>query len=165
MEESAIPLPQIPLDDPRVLALAKARQQLAHEGTLWPTWEELTDTEREDSLPDARDYLESAINAGLVPEVELIHNGPLASLGNINREIERQATTMATAAADLPLLLYRFRTGRSGGMSAGTVLNKLAETAEHVGEFAREFAAQKWVDMDEEEAAAATFRSTVNLIG
>ncbi|MBB5136971.1 hypothetical protein HNP84_006723 [Thermocatellispora tengchongensis] len=55
-------------------------------------------------------------------------------------------------------------------------MNKLAETAEHVGEFAREFAAQNWVDMDEEEAvgwrkaladleaAAATFRSTVNLI-
>lgn len=28
-----MPLPQIPLDDPRVLALAKARQQLAHDGT------------------------------------------------------------------------------------------------------------------------------------
>ncbi|MER5624284.1 hypothetical protein ABT061_24940 [Streptosporangium sp. NPDC002544] len=37
-----MPLPQIPLDDPRVLALAKARQQLAHEGALCPTWEELT---------------------------------------------------------------------------------------------------------------------------
>jgi hypothetical protein len=105
LNESAVPLPQIPLDDPRVLALAKARQQLAHEGALCPTWEELTDKKREDSLPDARNYLESAINAGLVPEVELIHNGPLAGLGNINREIERQATTMATAAADLPLLL------------------------------------------------------------
>jgi hypothetical protein len=34
-------------------------------------------------------------------------------------------------------------------MSAGTVLNKLAETAEH----AREFAAQNWVDMDEDETA------------
>lgn len=170
-------LPQIPLDDPRVLALAKARQQLAHDGALAPTWQELTDKEREGSLPHARNYLESAINAGLVPAVELIHNGPLAGLGNINREIERQATTMATAAADLPLLLYRFRTTPSGGMSAGTVLGKLAETAEHVSEFAREFAAQKWVDMDEEgaadwrkvladlEAAAATFRRTTNLIG
>jgi hypothetical protein len=108
LNESAVPLPQIPLDDPRVLALAKARQQLAHEGALCPTWEKLTDKKREDSLSDARNYLESAINAGLVPEVELIHNGPLAGLGNINREIERQATTMATAAADLPLLLYRF---------------------------------------------------------
>jgi hypothetical protein len=58
-------------------------------------------------------------------------------------------------------------------MSAGAVLNKLAETAEH----AREFAAQNWVDMDEDatadwrrtladlEAAAATFRRAVNLIG
>lgn len=83
---------------------------------------------------------------------------------------------MATAAADLPLMIYRFRTGPSGGMSVGTVLNKLAETAEHVGEFAREFGEQNWVDMDEDEtagwrkvhadleAAAAIFRRTVNLI-
>ncbi|WP_406314284.1 hypothetical protein OHA77_38885 [Streptosporangium sp. NBC_01639] len=57
-------------------------------------------------------------------------------------------------------------------MSAGTVPNKLAETAEH----AVEFAAQNGVDMDEDETAdwrrtladleaAATFRRTVNLIG
>ncbi|MEV6867447.1 hypothetical protein AB0M44_41460 [Streptosporangium subroseum] len=84
---------------------------------------------------------------------------------------------MATAAADLPLLLYRFRTIPTGGMSAETVLSKLAETAEHIGEFAREFAAQNWVDMDQDEtanwrkalagleAAVATFRRTVNLIG
>lgn len=58
-----MPLPQIRLDDP--LALAKARQQLAHEGALCPIWEELTDKEREGSLPDARNYRESAINAGL----------------------------------------------------------------------------------------------------
>ncbi|MEV4116832.1 hypothetical protein [Nonomuraea sp. NPDC049695] len=172
-----MPLPQIPLDDPRVLALARARQQFAHDCTFLPTWEELTDEEREDSLPAARNYLESAINAGLVPAVELIHHGLLADLGNINREIERQATAMATAAADLPLLLYRFRTTPTGGMSVGTVLNKLAETAEHVGEFAREFGEQNWVDMDEDEtvdwrkalagleAAAAAFRRATSLIG
>ncbi|MFD0888542.1 hypothetical protein ACFQ08_28745, partial [Streptosporangium algeriense] len=68
-------------------------------GALCPTWEELTGKEREGALPDARNYLESAINAGAVPAVELIHNGPLAGLGDINREIERQAITMATAAA------------------------------------------------------------------
>ncbi|MFB4319897.1 hypothetical protein [Actinomadura sp. 21ATH] len=62
-------------------------------------------------------------------------------------------------------------------MSVGTVLNKLAETAEHTAEFAREFGDQNWVDMNETEAAgwrktladletaAATFRRTVNLIG
>jgi hypothetical protein len=33
LEESALPLPQIPLDDPRVLALARAHQQLVpHDG-------------------------------------------------------------------------------------------------------------------------------------
>ncbi len=171
-----MPLPQIPLDDPRVLALAKARQQFAHECTFLPTWEELTDREREGALPDARNYLESAINAGLVPAVELIDSGWRASLTNLNEEIERQTTAMATAAADLPLLLYRFRTAPTGGMRVGTVLNKLAETAEHVGEFTREFAEQNWVDMNEDEAAdwrktikdleaaAATFRRTVNLI-
>ena len=60
-------LPQIPLDDPRVLILAKARQQLAHDCTHLPTWEELTDEERAAGLPEARNYLESAINAGLIP--------------------------------------------------------------------------------------------------
>ncbi|TDC99051.1 hypothetical protein E1292_33240 [Nonomuraea deserti] len=58
-----------------------------------------------------------------------------------------------------------------------TVLNRLAETAEHIAEFARKFGDQNWVDMDEDEtadwrkvltdleAAAATFRRAVNLIG
>jgi hypothetical protein len=46
-----VPLPQIPLDDPRILALAKARQQLACEGALCPTWEELTGKEREAACP------------------------------------------------------------------------------------------------------------------
>ncbi|HEX2314747.1 MAG TPA: hypothetical protein VHJ17_13480 [Thermomonospora sp.] len=66
-----MPLPQIPLDDPRVLALAKARQQLAHECTHLDRWEELTDEDREAALPAARAYLEAAINAGLVPAAEV----------------------------------------------------------------------------------------------
>jgi len=149
-----VPLPKIPLDDPRVMALAKARQQLAHDGAGYiPVWDELTDKEREQSLSVARSYLESAINAGLVPEVELIHTGPLAGIGNVNREVERQATTMATAAADLPLLLYGFRTNPTGGMSAGKVLRKIAETVEHIREFGRELAEQQWVDLDAAESA------------
>jgi hypothetical protein len=58
-----------------------------------------------------------------------------------------------------------------------TVLNKLAETAEHIAEFAREFGDQNWVDMNETEAtdwrttiedlktAATAFRNITNLIG
>lgn len=61
-----MPLPKIPLDDPRVLALARARRQLAHEYTYLQTWEELTDDERASALPNARNYLEAAINAGLI---------------------------------------------------------------------------------------------------
>ncbi|EFL19907.1 hypothetical protein [Streptomyces sp. C] len=64
-------LPQIPLTDPRVLALARARQQLAHDAGHLPTWEELTDQERADALPDARNYLEAAINADLIPAEEV----------------------------------------------------------------------------------------------
>lgn len=112
--------------------------------------------------------------------MELIHSGPFAGLGSITREIERQATTMATAADTMATattdLRYRFQTTPTGGMSAGTVLNKLAETAEYIGEFAREFADQNWVIMDGDETehwrktlanlkdAATTFRRTVNLI-
>lgn len=55
------------LDDRRVLALAKARQQISHEGVLSPTWDELTAEEQEGALPDARNYLHAAIRAGLVP--------------------------------------------------------------------------------------------------
>lgn len=61
-----MPLPKIPLDDPRVLVLARARQQLAHEYTYLQTWEELTDDEHASALPNARNYLEAAINAGLI---------------------------------------------------------------------------------------------------
>jgi hypothetical protein len=59
--------PRIPLADPRVTLLAAARQQLAHNSLHLPTWDELTPTERSDSLPDARSYLMAAIRAGLVP--------------------------------------------------------------------------------------------------
>ncbi|MET8054421.1 hypothetical protein ABZU75_43290 [Streptosporangium sp. NPDC005286] len=62
-----MPLPKIPLDGPRVPALAKARQQLAHECTHLQTWDELTDEEHASALPDARNDLEAAINAGLIP--------------------------------------------------------------------------------------------------
>jgi hypothetical protein len=100
-----VTLPKIPVDDPRVVAQARARQQFAHDCTFLPTWEELSGQEREGALPDARNYLESAINAGLVPAAELIDGGRRASLTSINDEIVRQATAMAAAAADLPLLL------------------------------------------------------------
>ena len=55
------------LDDPRVFALAKSRQQVAHEGVFLPTWDELTAEEQRQSLPDARSYLHAAMKAGLVP--------------------------------------------------------------------------------------------------
>lgn len=48
------------------MALARARRQLAHEYTYLQTWEELTDDERASALPNARNYLEAAINAGLI---------------------------------------------------------------------------------------------------
>jgi hypothetical protein len=52
-----------------VLVLARARQQLAYRGMLHPTWEELTEAERAESLPPARAYLQVAIEAGLLPDV------------------------------------------------------------------------------------------------
>ncbi|MFG2408784.1 hypothetical protein ACGFR8_31460 [Streptomyces brevispora] len=63
-----MPPPHIEMDDPRVLALARSRQQLSHEGVFNPTWDELTDEEREGALPEARNYLKAAIRAGLIPE-------------------------------------------------------------------------------------------------
>lgn len=45
--------------------LAAARQQLAHEGMLHPTWEELTEQERADAMVDAVWYLRAGRRAGL----------------------------------------------------------------------------------------------------
>lgn len=58
------------VDDPRVLALAKARQQLAYENpfnVVCPPWGDLTEQEQHLSLLDARSYLHAALRAGLVP--------------------------------------------------------------------------------------------------
>lgn len=65
-----MPLPQLSFDD-RALALAKARQQFAHDCTFPLMWDDkLSDKEREGSLSDACDYVESAVNAGLIPAVD-----------------------------------------------------------------------------------------------
>ncbi|MFJ9012298.1 hypothetical protein [Streptomyces canus] len=58
------------VDDPRVLALAKARQQIAYESPLnfvCPPWDGLTEDEQHTSLLDARNYLHAALKAGLAP--------------------------------------------------------------------------------------------------
>lgn len=58
------------VDDPRVLALAKARQQLAYENpfnAVCPPWDGLSEQEQRLSLLDARSYLHAALQAGLVP--------------------------------------------------------------------------------------------------
>jgi hypothetical protein len=52
----------------RSLRLAEARQMVAHEGALLPTWAELTDREREMSALDARNWLRAAVRAGLIEE-------------------------------------------------------------------------------------------------
>lgn len=78
---------RIPLTDPRVTQLACARQQLAHNSLFLPTWGELTDTEREDSLPDARSYLQAAVLA------DLIHSHDLAAENaRLRAELTRRRT-------------------------------------------------------------------------
>jgi len=56
------------VDDPRVVALAKARQQIAYESPfnfVCPPWGGLSEQEQHLSLLDARSYLYAAIRAGL----------------------------------------------------------------------------------------------------
>lgn len=56
------------VDDPRVLALAQARQQLAHNnafGLPCPAWDGLTRQEQDLSLAEARNWLRAALDAGL----------------------------------------------------------------------------------------------------
>ncbi|MCP3805409.1 hypothetical protein NLX83_39695 [Allokutzneria sp. A3M-2-11 16] len=55
----------------RALCLAAARQQLAHEGVRWlpmPTWEQLSEREREDAILDASHWLSAATRAGLLDD-------------------------------------------------------------------------------------------------
>lgn len=58
------------VDDPRVLALAQARQQIAYESPfnfVCPPWDGLTEDEQQSSLLDAQNYLHAALKAGLAP--------------------------------------------------------------------------------------------------
>jgi hypothetical protein len=54
----------------RSLRLAEARQQLAHEGSFLPTWQELTDDERAMSEVEARNWLRAAARADLLAPVD-----------------------------------------------------------------------------------------------
>jgi hypothetical protein len=67
MDVTAFTADRPALEDPRVLALAAARQQISHEGVHNPTWNELTTREQEGGLLDAWNYLHAAIRAGLAP--------------------------------------------------------------------------------------------------
>lgn len=84
------------VDDPRVLALAKARQQMAYENpfnVVCPPWEGLSEQEQHLSLLDARNYLRAALKAGLVAASVVV---PAA---------DRAALKDRIAAAVQPLLM------------------------------------------------------------
>lgn len=58
--------------DARILALAKARQQVAHENTnkALPQWDELSKGARDIHLREAAAWLRAAIEAGIAPLAE-----------------------------------------------------------------------------------------------
>ncbi|WP_416976690.1 hypothetical protein [Streptomyces sp. T028] len=78
--------PQRPeVDDPRVLALAKARQHIAHSSPfnfVCPPWDGLSEQEQHLSLLDARNYLRAAIVADLIPAAGAVPG----RAGDIERE-------------------------------------------------------------------------------
>ncbi|QFY09413.1 hypothetical protein GBF35_24670 [Nonomuraea phyllanthi] len=91
------------------------------------------------------------------------------SLTNINAEIERQATAMATAAADLQLLLYRFHTTPHRRDECRDRTEQAGRNRRTHQRVRRVFGEQNWGDMDEDETpdwlkvltdleATATFR-------
>ncbi len=60
----------VALEDPRVLALAKAHQEVIHE-SVWrrgtaPSWEGLTEAEKMAALIEARDWLRAAGRIGFL---------------------------------------------------------------------------------------------------
>jgi hypothetical protein len=76
-------------DDPRVLALAKARQQMAHDNpfnVVCPPWDGLTEQEQHLSLLDARNYLRAALKAGLVPAAVSAGLAPATDRAAVRRD-------------------------------------------------------------------------------
>lgn len=67
------------VDDPRVLVLAQARQQIAHNnafGLPCPAWDGLTRQEQDLSLAEARNWLHAALDAGLVASEQARSGNP-----------------------------------------------------------------------------------------
>lgn len=57
--------------DPRALQLAQHRQRIANEGISYiPTWDDLTEEQREQSVREATNWLRAAVAAGLMPSAE-----------------------------------------------------------------------------------------------
>lgn len=81
--------PEIGSDDPRVIALARARQYLAHRSLYHPTYDELTDQEQQDSCFAARSYLAAAIDAGLIAPAD-IDTAPAAVRWAITRVLRQE---------------------------------------------------------------------------
>lgn len=87
------------VDDPRVLALAKARQQMAYENpfnVVCPPWDGLTSDEQQLSLLDARNYLRAALKAGLFASSAVSVVPPAA---NQTAPVDRAATFREAAEA------------------------------------------------------------------
>jgi hypothetical protein len=92
------------VDDPRVLALAKARQQLAYENpfnAVCPPWDGLSEQEQHLSLLDARSYLHAALRAGLVPASAVV---PAADRAFVLTQAERDTLTHALNLAEEEIL-------------------------------------------------------------
>lgn len=75
----------------RTLRLAEARQQIAHEGSALPTWQELTDDERGTTELSARNWLRAAERAGLIAEYDAA-----VGVAAVRREVSRHGIDWRT---------------------------------------------------------------------
>lgn len=104
-EPTAADRPEV--DDPRVLALAKARQQMANESQFnagyCPPWDGLSEQEQRLSLLDARNNLRAALKAGLVP----VSSAAVVQLPPTNQAAELTAEEARDLADELGTELYR----------------------------------------------------------
>jgi hypothetical protein len=138
------------VDDPRVLALAKARQQIAYESPfnfVCPPWDGLTEQEQHLSLLDARNYLHAALKAGLlaapavqVPatdraaEIEQMrerHKASLRRADEINNSLMEEVQRYAEGS-ERPVLWSVYNAMHKRALEAEAEMNRLRRMADEV---------------------------------
>ncbi|MFJ8992653.1 hypothetical protein ACIRQH_19930 [Streptomyces sp. NPDC102279] len=107
-----------PTPDPRILALAKARQQVAHENTnkSLPQWDGLSKGARDVHLLEAAAWVRAAITAGIIPAAADDFTDARAAFMNIGRTPSLEGLRTELRIEGRPVLVGRYCGAEMGRM-------------------------------------------------